>query len=113
MNETRVADYLRQGELYAHTARELAYMMNCNVRDISKMIEEERRQGAPICATCDNRRPGYYLADNPADLAAYCQKLHRRAGEIYKTRRALLKTMQQMQEEQTTHTTHTAQEVHA
>ena len=91
-----IADYLTTGRENAKTAKELAAMLLCSVRDISASIERERRQGQPIIATCDPKQPGYYLAKSAEELQQYCNTLHHRAGEIYKTRSALLATAQTM-----------------
>ena len=95
-----LADYLSIGREHAKTGKDLAYMLNCDPRDISKRIEAERRQGKPICATCDGTQPGYYLAATADELQKYCDGLHKRAGEIYKTRRALLKTADEMRQQE-------------
>lgn len=85
-----ITDYLFTGRENARTGKELAKILNCSTRDISEGVERERRQGQPICASCDPEQPGYYLAASADDLEQYCRSLHRRAGEIHKTRRALL-----------------------
>lgn len=95
-----LSDYLSIGRENAKTGKDLAYMLNCDPRQISQRIELERRAGKPICATCDGTQPGYYLAATADDLQEYCDKLHRRAGEIYKTRRALLKTADGMRQQE-------------
>ena len=87
-----IKDYLSTGREHARTARELAAALLCSVRDISAGIEKERRQGQPIIATCDPKQPGYYLAETAEEIQKYCNTLHHRAGEIYKTRSALLET---------------------
>ena len=87
-----VFDYLLIGKEHAKTAKELATTLHCDIRDITAGIERERRQGKPIIASCDPANPGYYLAGTQEELQQYCNKLHHRAGEIYKTRRALLET---------------------
>lgn len=91
-----IKEYLSIGKENARTAKELAKLLHCDVRDISQGIETERRNGAPICASCDPEQPGYYLADTAEELQAYCGRLHKRAGEIHKTRRALLKAAEEM-----------------
>lgn len=93
-----ISDYLSKGKEHARTARDLADLLHCDTRDISQGIERERRQGQPICATCDPEHPGYYIASNADELQSYCKTLHKRAGEIYKTRQALLKTADKMTE---------------
>lgn len=92
-----ITDHLLKGSNKARTARELATRLKCTRREISERIERERREGQPICATCDPEHPGYYLADTADEIQKYCSKLHRRAGEIYKTRAALLKTAETLQ----------------
>lgn len=91
-----IAEYLLIGRENAKTARELARLLHCDPRDISQGVERDRRNGQPICASCDPEAPGYYLADNAEDIQNYCKSLHKRAGEIYKTRRALLATAEKM-----------------
>ncbi len=91
-----IAEYLQTGRENARTAKYLAAMLGCDVREISAAIERERRQGQPIIASCDFKQPGYYLAANAKELRQYCGRLHHRAGEIHKTRRALLEAAQNL-----------------
>ena len=93
----RIAEMLTEGRANARSGKELAQAIGCNIREITQRIAEERRNGAPICATSDANNPGYYLAETPDDLAAYCERLRRRAGELFKTRRGLLRTLQEIQ----------------
>lgn len=86
-----IADYLLPGKVNARTGSDLAKLCGCDPREITAQIEKERRAGKPICASCDPEKPGYYLAETAEELQQYCGRLHRRAGEIHKTRRALLK----------------------
>jgi len=86
-----IADYLATGSDRALSARYLATLLRCSTRDITAGIERERRRGLPICASCNPERPGYYLAETAEELRGYCDQLERRAGEIDKTRIALLK----------------------
>lgn len=80
------------------TGKELAEMFSCSIRDITEQIQNERRQGHPICSKCDGRNAGYYMAADREELQDYCKRLHKRAGEIHKTRRHLLKAMETMPE---------------
>ena len=86
-----IADHLLTGKENARTGKDLARALNCDIRDISAGVERERRQGQPIIASCDPEQPGYYLAETAEELQQYCNRLHHRAGEIHKTRSALLK----------------------
>ena len=95
-----VTEYLFIGKKHARTGKELAAVLHCDVRDITADIERERRQGKPIIASCDPVNPGYYLAETAEELQQYCSKLRHRAGEIHKTRSALLETAQTLPAEQ-------------
>ncbi len=89
-----IYEYLLTGEQNARTGKELAEMLNLAPRDISQAVERERREGKPICATCNTTAPGYFIAETQEEMQRYCDRLHHRAGEIYKTRAACLKTME-------------------
>ena len=87
-----IAELLSIGVENAITGRELAELIGCDIRVIASKIEKERRKGYPICAiTGDNL--GYYLAANDEELQNYCNRLNHRAAELHKTRRALLRIM--------------------
>ena len=94
-----ITDFLETGIENAKTGRELARLLHCDIRDVTKSIEKARRAGAPIISSCNPEQPGYYLAETPEELQNYCSRLHQRAGEIFKTRRALLQTAADMQQE--------------
>ena len=88
-----IYELLNTGAENARSAKDLAKQLNAAPRDISKMIERERRAGRPICATCNGQSPGYFIAANVEEMERYCKQLYHRAGEIHKTRRACLKTL--------------------
>lgn len=90
-----IYELLEPGRDNTKTGSELARLLKCDIRDITEQVERERREGQPICAATGSN-PGYYLAEDAEELEGYCRQLHKRAGEIYKTRGALLKTAQQM-----------------
>lgn len=87
-----IYEMLYEGEENARTAKELAYSLNMNTRNVSVLIEAERRAGYPICATCDAKHPGYYIPETWQDMESYCNRLLHRMGEIAKTRDACLQT---------------------
>lgn len=91
-----IHELLAEGRENARTSRELAEYLNCTVRDVTKQIERERRQGQPICAA-SGENPGYYLAADADELDRYCHRLHKRAAELYKTRGALISVLRQLQ----------------
>lgn len=90
-----VKELLNKGEDSAVTGKTLARILNCDIRIVTMQIELERREGAPICATGN----GYFLAETEEELEAYCNALYRRAGELFKTRRALLSVLKQYAEQ--------------
>lgn len=99
----QISEILLKGEQNARTAQDLcdiAERMGCTLtrRQLSRAIEAERRRGVPICASCHSKTPGYYLAADKSEMKRYCDRLHHRAGEIYKTRRACIKAIEKLPE---------------
>lgn len=83
-----IYELLTEGRANARTARDLANMTGLDRRAISLLIERERRAGRPICATCDGKAPGYYIAADREEMQGYCDSLRHREREIAKTRAA-------------------------
>ena len=94
-----IHELLTAGKANARTGRELAIVLNCDIREITAQIERERRAGQPICASMAEP-PGYYLAATADELERYCNAIHKRAGELYKTRRALTKVLKRIRDSQ-------------
>lgn len=69
------------------TGTQLATLTGLPKREVEAIIQRERRQGFPICATSR----GYYIAETPEELDRFCAKLKRQAIEIFKTRQAMIK----------------------
>ena len=90
-----ISELLATGKENARTGRELAQFFGCNIRDITEQVERERRGGQPICAA-SGENPGYYLAADADELERYCNNLKNRATELFKTRQALVKLLQQL-----------------
>lgn len=88
-----IFELLDTGEQNARTARELAKVLHTDRRSISILVEQERRAGKPICATCDSKAPGYYIPATREEMERYCSRLRHWAGEIFKTRAACIATM--------------------
>ena len=89
----QILDYLSTGRENAHTAREIADWIGGKPREVTRLIERARLDGAPICATCDANRPGYYLAQDAEELAAYLHRFKHRRRTIAKTEAALMATL--------------------
>lgn len=85
-----IAEILKSGEKNAMTGRELAQRCGVDIRTITDQIEKERRAGQPICARSRGENCGYFLAETQEELNEYCEAIRKRAGEMFKTRRALL-----------------------
>lgn len=80
-----VAFYLDFGRKNAVTASRLAEILEIkDVRQVTKLIERERRAGVPICASNDTN-PGYYLAESPEELETYIASLNRRSRHLQAT----------------------------
>lgn len=69
------------------TGNQLATITGMKKREVEMIIQKERREGFPICATSR----GYYIAETPEELERFCAKLKRQAIEIFKTRQAMIK----------------------
>ena len=70
----------------ALTTRQLARITGQAPREITRRICAERRAGAPILS---DPGAGFWLAADAAELARCARALHKRAGEIHRTARAL------------------------
>ena len=95
----KVSDYLNTGAENAKSGRQLCKALNISQRELTLAIEKERREGEPICASTDAKNPGYYLAADKGEMQRFCKSLFHRAGEIHKTRKACLATMDGLPEE--------------
>ena len=93
-----VSEILSTGIDNAITGKTICKQLRINHRALTIAIERERREGKPICATCNGTAPGYYLAADKEEMRRYCRSLHRRAGEIFKTRRACMKSLEKLPE---------------
>lgn len=94
-----IYEILSEGAENARTGKEICKLLNITARDLTAAIERERRQGRPICASTGNP-PGYFLAAHQGEMQRYCKSLLHRAGEIHKTRRACIKTIERLPAEE-------------
>lgn len=85
-----IYELLGHGEANAISCKDLQKLLNMDARAVTTQIEKERRQGKPICASCNHKHAGYYLATTRGMLEDYCKALLHREAEISKTRRALI-----------------------
>ena len=88
-----ISDVLMRGEENAMTGKEICKILDISIRDLTASVEQERREGKPICASV--KKPfGYFLAATKDEMHRYCRSLKHRADEIHKTRIACTKTME-------------------
>lgn len=89
-----VSKLLSMGKEGAITGATLVQLLELkDLRELTQMIEAERRAGIPICATTNSSGPGYFLADSPEELQAYLFSLDRRLHNIRQTRQHLEDTL--------------------
>lgn len=93
-----INEILLTGAENATSGTDICSMLHISKRELTATVERERRDGHPICASTDAKNPGYYLAANKDEMQRYCNSLFHRAGEIHKTRRACLGTMDKLPE---------------
>lgn len=87
-----ISEMLKAGEQNATTSGELCRALNLHPRELTQQVQRERRAGKPICATSTGKG-GYYLAETKEEMQRFCRALWHRAGEIHKTRRACMKSI--------------------
>ncbi len=90
-----VSTMLKTGKENAISGADLCQILGIPIRILARTIEQERRDGAPICASMGSPY-GYYLAANQKEMDDYCASLRKRAGEIFRTRRACLKSKEKL-----------------
>lgn len=94
-----IHELLAVGKENARTGRDISKILNTDIRTITEQIEAERRNGYPICANMSGENAGYFIAETPEELQEYCNRLYKRGGELFKTRRALLAALKKLQEQ--------------
>ena len=95
-----IYELLGTGKESARTAKELCCQLGIDEKDwrvVTRTIERERREGKPICASSSSDYPGYYKPANREELERYINRLRMRAKEIFKTRKALIKILDEME----------------
>jgi Mn-dependent DtxR family transcriptional regulator len=74
------------------TKRELAARMGIPQRAVEAAVNEARHQGRAIMSDSD----GYWLTDDPEEVAAMAARLHKRSTHVHETARALEATAARM-----------------
>jgi hypothetical protein len=89
-------DFIGVGRRYATTAERLSAVCGLSTREVTKQIEKARKAGVPVCASCAADGLGYFIADDPSDLALYLRSLDRRLSSMRLTRQRLQNTLDEM-----------------
>ena len=80
-----IIEFIPTGAANAITARQIAFLADCDTRAVRAAIHMARRHGVPICASCAVPL-GYFVAETPDDLRRYLQSLDRRTAHILETK---------------------------
>ncbi len=81
----RITDYLPTGKENAISSKALAALLGFDtVRELQRAIERERQSGAVILSTCSDGG-GYYLSNDPLEIAAFIRTLHNRANNMLRS----------------------------
>ena len=92
-----IHEVLMCGEENAIPGKALVEMLELkDIRELTRIVEQERRSGHPICATTDHKNPGYFLAENPMEMERYIHSLDRRLKNVRLTREACQETLNRM-----------------
>ena len=86
-----IAAVLMTGRKNALSCTEISQITGADNRTVTKLIYQERRQGAPILS---DTKHGYWLAESPEEIQRCVSKLHKRAREIHGTANAIWQSME-------------------
>ena len=86
-----IAAVLMTGRKNALSCTEISQITGADNRTVTKLIYQERRQGAPILS---DTKHGYWLAETPEEIQRCVSKLHQRAREIHGTANAIWQSME-------------------
>ena len=87
----RLLTILPEGQENARTAREMAAMLGTSPRMVTSSIQQLRREGLAICATCAiDQTQGYFLPCDERELISYKGALARRISVISETLTAII-----------------------
>lgn len=81
-----IASLLRVGQGKAMTAHEISSVADLPLRIVTKKIQKERLNGAPIMSSPES---GYWLASDATEVIRCAEALHRRAKTQHATAAAL------------------------
>ena len=74
-----VFEILTEGAENARTGKEICGILNITMRELTAIVERERRAGAPICANTGDP-PGYFFGGQQRGNAAILQQPIEKGG---------------------------------
>lgn len=86
-----VWENLFKGKRNAIKGSDLAKMLGLELRNMTNIIEQERREGRLICANCGEGERGYYLAETMSELLDYLTIYKGRGLDIFRTSATMMK----------------------
>ena len=93
---TSIHELLLTGKENAIPGRDLMTLLGLkDLRDLTQIVERERKNGFPICASTSGEK-GYYIAANAVELDEYIKSLGRRIHNIGRTMTHLEDTLDKM-----------------
>lgn len=93
-----IFDFLSVGEKNAITAQELARLLGWDVREVTRVIHNERAAaGTLICSSSK----GYFLPENAHDIQKFAATMRSRQAQIAKAAAAAEALLNEMRQEGT------------
>lgn len=91
-----IHEILPIGKENAIPGRDLMSMLGLkDLRELTQLVERERKDGFPICASTSGEK-GYYLAADATELEEYIKSLGRRIHNVGRTMTHLEDTLLRM-----------------
>lgn len=91
-----IREILLEGKENAIPGRDLMALLGLkDLRDLTQLVERERKDGVPICASTSGEK-GYYLASDVDELNEYIKSLGRRIHSVSRTMIHLEDTLNRM-----------------
>ena len=91
-----IHEILPEGKENAVLGRDIMAMLRLkDLRELTQLVERERKDGFPICASTGDAK-GYYLAANADELEEYIKSLGRRIHNVGRTMTHLEDTLLRM-----------------
>lgn len=67
----KIEQFIPDGAESAISEATLASTLNISRREVRLMVEMARRQGVPICSSCDGVHGGYFMPQSKAEARVY------------------------------------------